>query len=292
MCWIAGSSLAVCKFDSHSPVYLTGHTLPLVTLTTNQRNLVVTGAEDNTLRVWDLRTLSCVQIIEGVDVLDCAIHEDWLASYNNDNIIQVWHLGVGRRRQTLQVDVHSFDDIDGRVFTREVKIAIWGDRVVCGFENSVFMVICRHSGDLLHTLSEPVAHHREEYDSTHYPTVLALYDSILISRGVRCHELCVWDLVEGQLLYRLSESFSFQDIVGFPTRPNEVITDFTLDARGTFLMCTVENEAGDVYLLAWDFRKGGSKERERQFVKRSLEYVAGDWMQLEYKNYWLCYETS
>ncbi|KND00847.1 uncharacterized protein SPPG_03951 [Spizellomyces punctatus DAOM BR117] len=305
MCWISGHNLAVCKVDGHTPTFLEGHNLPLVTLTTNQRNLVVTGAEDNTMRVWDLATFDCIHVIGGVDVLDCAIHENILVSYNNDNIIDVWD--VKAKIRLTRIDVRKFEHVDPTVLTREVKIAVWGDTVVCGFENTVFLVISRIDGTLRHTLSEPTQHHREEYDSTHYPTVLAMYDNILVSRGVRCHEICVWDLHAGVLLYRLSESLSFQSTVGYPIRPNEVITDFTLDARGSFLMCTVENEGGDVYLLAWDFRKAPGtqedtanmpetvtrrmrrKEKERRFEKRSLESVAGD-IQFEYTNFWLCYE--
>ncbi|KAJ3004519.1 hypothetical protein HKX48_001175, partial [Thoreauomyces humboldtii] len=290
MLWISNNALAVCKVDGHTPTLLEGHTASVIALATNHRDLAVTAAEDASMRVWSLDTLECVRILHGVDVLDCAIQENILVSYNNDNVIDVWDVNVTERLN--RIDVRRFPTaMDPTVLTREVKIAVWGDTIVCGYENTVFLVICRHTGSLRFTLTEPTHYHREEFDSTSYPTVLAMYDNILVSRGIRCHEMCLWDLTTGSLLYRLSESIGFQATVGHPIRPSEVITDFTLDATGRFLMCTVENEGGDVYLLAWDFRKvgegnavfkrrgvvgGGAKEKERVYEKRSLEGVAGE----------------
>ncbi|KAJ3175145.1 hypothetical protein HDU87_006380 [Geranomyces variabilis] len=317
MLWISNNSLAACKIDGHTAHYLEHHTAPVIALATNHRDLAVTAAEDTTMCVWDLERSHCVRVLRGVDVLDCAIHENVLVSYNNDNVIDVWDVREADRIN--RIDVRLFGDVDSTVLTREVKIAVWGDNIVCGFENTVFLVICRIRGILKFTLSEPAAYHRDEFDSTSYPTVLAMYDNILFSRGVRCHEICVWNLDTGELLYRLSESISFQTAVGHPIRPSEVITDFTLDSRGSFLMCTVENEGGDVYLLAWDFRKaprggegvagaaatavtagaaevggggvvGAKQERERRYEKRSLEGVAGE-VRFEYTNFWLCYEV-
>ncbi|KAJ3156643.1 hypothetical protein HDU86_003867 [Geranomyces michiganensis] len=325
MLWISNNALAACKIDGHTAHYLEHHTAPVIALATNHRDLAVTAAEDTTMCVWDLSRSQCVRVLRGVDVLDCAIHENVLVSYNNDNVIDVWDVREADRIN--RIDVRLFGNVDATVLTREVKIAVWGDNIVCGFENTVFLVICRIRGILKFTLAEPAVYHRDEFDSTSYPTVLAMYDNILFSRGVRCHEICVWNLDTGELLYRLSESISFQTAVGHPIRPSEVITDFTLDSRGSFLMCTVENEGGDVYLLAWDFRKaprlgatddgigtttamaatkttaaaavgrGGSVgkvgswlERERRYEKRSLEGVAGE-VRFEYTNFWLCYEV-
>ncbi|KAJ3147936.1 hypothetical protein HDU89_005010 [Geranomyces variabilis] len=313
MLWISNNSLAACKIDGHTAHYLEHHTAPVIALATNHRDLAVTAAEDTTMCVWDLERSQCARVLRGVDVLDCAIHENVLVSYNNDNVIDVWDVREADRIN--RIDVRLFGNVDATVLTREVKIAVWGDNIVCGFENTVFLVICRIRGILKFTLAEPAVYHRDEFDSTSYPTVLAMYDNILFSRGVRCHEICVWNLDTGELLYRLSESISFQTAVGHPIRPSEVITDFTLDSRGSFLMCTVENEGGDVYLLAWDFRKaprggggdgaasasaaavtagvsgvGARQERERRYEKRSLEGVAGE-VRFEYTNFWLCYEV-
>ncbi|TPX55639.1 hypothetical protein PhCBS80983_g05151 [Powellomyces hirtus] len=288
--WISHENLAVCKIDGHTAQLLEGHTGSIITLATNQRDLAVTAAEDATMRVWNVHNMTCIRVLRGVDVLDCAIHENVLVSYNNDNVIDVWDITLPDKLN--RIDMRHFD-VDASILTREVKIAVWGDNIVCGFENTVFLVICRIRGILKFTLSEPSIYHREEFESTSYPTVLAMYDNILVSRGIRCHEICIWDLTTGDLLYRLSESISFQTTIGYPIRPSEVITDFTLDARGSFLMCTVENEGGDVYLLAWDFRrlpKAGSSERERTYEKRTLENIAGD-VRFEYTNFWLCYEA-
>ncbi|KAJ3286657.1 hypothetical protein HK104_008925 [Borealophlyctis nickersoniae] len=256
--------------------------------------------------------MTCIRVFEGVDVLDVAIHERLVACYDNDNVVGVWCVDQGRKIK--HIDLRVLEGVDEGVMSREVKVAVWGD-IVClhGFadslahsvkntvQNSVFLVLSLETGKLVHTLSEPAHHRREEYDSTSYPTVLALYDGILVSRGVRCHELCVWSTRTGQLLYRLSESSSVHALLGSPPPdPNEVITDFTLDPRGTFVMCTVENEGGEVYVLAWDFESGvggGERgkgvrrkgERERGFERRSLEDGGGG-VEFEYTNFWLCYE--
>ncbi|KAI8805077.1 WD40-repeat-containing domain protein [Cladochytrium replicatum] len=285
LCWISNEALAVCKVDGHTPHLLQGHTATLVCLAVNQRNLVVTGSEDRTMRLWDLDTLDCEHIFT-VDILDVAMHEQTIVSYNNDNIVMIWD---ARSKDTIgAIDLCGLDGVDQRVLNKEVKVAVWGDTIVCGFENAHFLVLSKSSRSVLQSLSEPELHRRDDQDSTQYPTVLALFDRTLVSRGVRCHELCIWDVVEGQLLYRLSESISFLQMSGFFFKPNEVITDFTLDASGSFLMCTVENENTDVYLLSWDFRN--SVARPRYFEKRSLESIAGK-LEFDYSNFWLCYET-
>lgn len=132
MCWLAGSKLAVCRINGHTPTYLEGHAQPLVSLCTNHRNIVVTAAEDNAMRVWDLNTSICTYVITGVDVLDCAIHQDILVSYNNDNMIDV--IDVAKKEKLNRIDIRQFGPIDQTILSREVKIAVWGDRIVCGFE--------------------------------------------------------------------------------------------------------------------------------------------------------------
>ncbi|KAJ3126483.1 hypothetical protein HK098_007465 [Nowakowskiella sp. JEL0407] len=283
LCWISGDTLAVCEVDGHISTRLKGHTAMLICLAVNHRNLCVTGGEDGTMRLWNLDVLRCEKIFY-VDILDVAIHEETIVSYNNDNVVAVWDARL--RQQVRVIDLKEMPEVDQLMLNKEVKIALWGNTIVCGFENVYFLVLSRN-GSYITTLSEPAHHRREELDSVQYPTVLALYDNILVSRGCRCYEMCIWDVHEGVLLYRLSESISFQRSAGGYIRPNEVITDFTMDSSGGFLMCTVENESTEVYLLAWDFRTLSATPRN--FEKRSLENIPGE-ADFDYTNFWLCYE--
>ncbi|KAJ3080536.1 hypothetical protein HK102_002984, partial [Quaeritorhiza haematococci] len=131
LCWISNNSLGVCKLTSHTPTYLHGHTLPLVCLASNHRNLVVTGGEDGTMRLWNLDKLTCEHTFE-VDILDVAVHETTCVSYNNDNVVNVWDLET--KNFTISIDLRVMEEVDAAMLTREVKVALWGKTIVCGFE--------------------------------------------------------------------------------------------------------------------------------------------------------------
>ncbi|KAJ3108283.1 hypothetical protein HDU96_007565 [Phlyctochytrium bullatum] len=96
----------------------------------------------------------------------------------------------------------------------------------------------------------------------------AIPDAGILSREVKVQlskwfivcgfEICVWDMRpnHGTLLYRLSEARALQLLGGFPTSTQEVITDFNMESvvAGPYLLATVEDTTGEVYVVQWDFR--------------------------------------
>ncbi|KAI9202689.1 uncharacterized protein BJ171DRAFT_165805 [Polychytrium aggregatum] len=187
LCWISDTNLAVCEVNGHTPEYLSGHMAALICLSTNQRNIAVTGAEDHDVRVWDLSKRMCIGYFPGVDCLDVAVHEEVFVTYSNDNIICIWDIGTKTCLKQIDLKLHE-DQIDRSILAKEVKIDFWGTNIVCGFENTTFLVVSTKPGEHIRVLMEPSSHFREELDSSAYPTVLSLYNSILVTRGIRWNE--------------------------------------------------------------------------------------------------------
>ncbi|RKO83305.1 hypothetical protein BDK51DRAFT_33586, partial [Blyttiomyces helicus] len=218
LCWLSHTTIALHRPTSPTPTHLAGHTLPLTSLATNHATLIASSSEDSTVRIWDAPTNTCICVIEAADVLEVAMHERRVVGYSNANVVRVWDLDGDGGESAMEVDLA--DIVDSSVLGREVKVAVWGRWIVCGYE------------------------------------------------------MCVWSIESGSLLYRLSESIGMMQTLSMYQHPKEVITDFTLDPTGTYLAATVESDDGQVYLLSWDFRAEGAKER--WFEKRSLDAVAGE----------------
>ncbi|KAJ3031302.1 hypothetical protein HDV00_008392 [Rhizophlyctis rosea] len=339
LCWITSNTVTVSHLNSPSITHiLSGHKGPVISLASNYRDLIVTGSEDSSIRIWYLpenyespEVGKCVYVRERVDILDVAIWERRVAWYDNENCVGVFDLGEdggkgkgpgvkGKRRGSregggeekgtgdvevvdrMKIELRRVEGIDREILNKEVKIAVWDDTVVCGFENYTFLLFSITTGTLTSILSEPIQHRRHEFDSSSYPTVVALFDGLLISRGVRCHELCIWQThPTPRLLYRLSEPRAIHALSGTPPpETGDVITDFTVEKGGRLILATVEAVEGDVYCLGWEFdecgglgsmaARGVRGGRGRRFERRSLEEFGSGDGGFEYTGFWLCYE--
>ncbi|KAJ3377845.1 hypothetical protein HDU92_007933 [Lobulomyces angularis] len=137
----------------------------------------------------------------------------------------------------LNIDLNSFPEIEQHLLLREVKIVIWDDIIVCGYENIKFIVISISKKKILRILEEDSFYKIDSMESSQYPTVL-----------------------------QLSEP------------------------SGSFLLCTIETQGGQVHLICFDFRHNNEivKNEVLKFEKSSLELLVGG-ETFVYSNYWMCY---
>lgn len=270
---------------------------------------VVTYDNSNNVKVWDI-----APELEAMKA-GRAISEEAKVVTKEINLSEI----IRRYLALMQQPVGTFapdptPDLDGpavpsphvpldiATLAREVKIAVWGTTLVCGFENMHFIVIALgpdpsvgrkvENGEPRYTLKEmqwPLLYHLHDpsplsslspagatipstYFSTSYPTVLQLTSLHLITRSPRANELVVFSLKTGKLLYRLSESLVCLGSVGFlpsfepPGEQSEgvdVITDFAFMPAQGILFCTIEDGLGSVFAHAYDFGAGPCRGKEK-----------------------------
>ncbi|KAI8844862.1 hypothetical protein BC829DRAFT_399931 [Chytridium lagenaria] len=241
-----------------------------------------------TIRVWDIPRLTCLRVFhEEQDVLDVAVCGRTVAAFTNDDVVVVWDADSGACVMRLELRMADVVEDPG-ILTREVKIQLSKWHVVCGFENTWFITMCRVKKAAVHCLFQTfVPHPNEATDSSSYPTVLSIYDDLLSPE-------------EEEVTSPIPSTVSPISTLGL-----DVITDFNMEPTlaGPHLLATVEDQNGEVYVVQWDFRAmkksvcgGGNGERgyrfggrERGLEKRRLEDEGGT-LVFEYANYYLCYE--
>ncbi|KAJ1569614.1 hypothetical protein HK096_002526, partial [Nowakowskiella sp. JEL0078] len=80
------------------------------------------------MRLWNLDILACEHVFN-VDILDVAIHEETIVSYNNDNVVTIWD---ARTRTSIRtIDLKEMSDFDPVMLNKEVKVTVWGNTIVC-----------------------------------------------------------------------------------------------------------------------------------------------------------------
>ena len=147
---------------------------------------VVSGSDDNTLRVWDVYTGQCLQTLEGHKRgINCVaiLRDGRVVSGSGDNTLRVWDAASGQCLQT-------FDGYTDMI----ICIAVLPDgRVVSGSRDDTLRVWDVTTGQCLQILKE---HKRSVY------TVAVLPDGRVVS-GSGDSTLRVWDTTSGQCLQTL-----------------------------------------------------------------------------------------
>lgn len=169
---------------------LSGHKSSLQCIAALSNGHVVSGSQDNTLRVWDVRTGQCVKTLQHTYCIICiaALSNGQVVGGCSDGNLRVWDVGTGQCVKTL-ADTFNRTDIfmmSSRMATR--IIALPNDQIVVSSEDSTLRVWDVITGECLKTL---YSHGSRR--------IAALPNGQVVST---CNDdnLCVWDLSTGQCL--------------------------------------------------------------------------------------------
>jgi WD40 repeat protein/serine/threonine protein kinase len=169
---------------------LQGHTSSVtsVAMSPDGRH-IVSGSEDNTLRVWDLVTGRCLNTLQGHtgEVESVAVSPDGrhIVSGSSDSTLRVWELGTGRCLNTLKGHTSGVES---------VAVSPDGRHIVSGNLDKILRVWELETGRCLNTLQ----------GHTHWVYSVAVSpDGRHIVSGSYDETLRVWELGTGRCLKTL-----------------------------------------------------------------------------------------
>lgn len=107
---------------------LKGHTAPVLCVKISPAlDVVATGSEDTTVRLWSVKTLECIQVLTGHTMSVCALDlaDGVVCSASADWAIRVWKLETGEFLRVLHATEPVF------------CVRIDGDLIICGGEKAI-----------------------------------------------------------------------------------------------------------------------------------------------------------
>ena len=182
---------------------------------TPDRQQIISGSWDNTLRIWDLDTGQCLRVLEGhkQNIHSLVISRDgrFAVSGSEDKTIKVWDLPAGRCLHTLQ----GHDS-----WVKSVALTSDGLRVLSGSGDKTLRLWDMHSGACLQVLE----------GHTHYVEAVAVSPegSLAVSGGFD-HTLRVWDLRNGKCLRILQGHDNLMNAVLFTPDGRQLISAGSFD---------------------------------------------------------------
>ena len=179
-------SLTRDAFFDRSVFESEGHTEKIRTLTVLPDGRVVSGASDNTLRVWDAATGHCLQTLKGhTESVICAtfLKDGRVISGSLDQTLRVWDTATG---QCLRI-------LKGHEKSVLCVAALPDGRVVSGSHDRTLRVWDASTGKCLNVLSG--------HDLS-VNCVIALSDERVVS-GSSDKTMRVWDVAKGRCLHSL-----------------------------------------------------------------------------------------
>lgn len=211
-------------FQSAGIHLLRGHTSTVRCLKMSDRNTAISGSRDTTLRIWDLVTGTCRNVLVGhqASVRCLAIHGDLVVSGSYDTTARIWSISQGRCLRTLsghfsQIYAIAFDGRRIATGSLDTSVRIWDPHsgqchaILQGHTSLVGQL--QMSGDTLVTggsdgsvrvwsLTKMAPIHRL---AAHDNSVTSLqFDHTRIVSGGSDGRVKVWNLQTGQLLRELS----------------------------------------------------------------------------------------
>ncbi|WP_456476614.1 WD40 repeat domain-containing protein, partial [Oceanithermus sp.] len=169
----------VRRLEPLPPVF--GHSGPVSAVSVLPDGRVVSGSDDNTLRVWDLERGEAVQVLEGHrgSVLSLAVLPDGrVVSGSDDNTLRVWDLERGEAVQVLEGHENWV-----------LSLAVLPDgRVVSGSRDNTLRVWDLERGKAVQVL--------EEHEGP--VNALAVFSGGQVVSGSDDGTLRVWDLERGE----------------------------------------------------------------------------------------------
>lgn len=132
---------------------LQGHTNTVRCLKFTDSGFLVSASRDATLRLWELKTGACIQVLEGHEstIRDIAVYGNVVISGSYDGTVRVWDIGSGKCLYVL-----GREEGLGKVYTvvGDAERVVAGDLrgVVCVWEVRFGYVIIYVFLGLIHGL--------------------------------------------------------------------------------------------------------------------------------------------
>jgi hypothetical protein len=253
--------------------YLRGHQAPLSQFVPvkGRATLVWTASEDGTLRLWDLsqdEDAACQVVLDGHDGhaivnMDCD-DQGTLVSVSSDGMLVAWKQHQPQYRLQLPDPMISLLD--------QACLAVDNETTVLGFPSGHLFVY--QQGRYRYTLRDPLLAPQAQVD-LHCFAQLVCNGSVLISAGSRHYDMCVWDINNGRLMYRLSVPLATRD----PMAPRNDI--HFVEFQQGLLVCTTQEETQPqqndeeqkqpepvTHALLWDFAASSARHTQQLMQQR------------------------
>lgn len=214
--------MTCCRASVHT---LRGHTSTVRCLKMADANTAISGSRDTTLRIWDLRTGLCKNVLVGhqASVRCLGIHGDIVVSGSYDTTARIWSISEGRCLRALtghfsQIYAIAFDGTKIATGSLDTSVRIWdpisgacnailqghtslvgqlqmrGDTLVSGGSDGSVRVWSLSAGAPVHRLA------------AHDNSVTSLqFDDVRIVSGGSDGRVKIWSLKTGQLVRELSQ---------------------------------------------------------------------------------------
>lgn len=169
---------------------LTKHTdeITCVAISSNE-DILISGSKDNSLKVWNIESGSCLCTLKGHTAPVCAIdispNNRYVISGSYDNSIRLWELETGRCIYDMEGHEH---------WVEHVKFTPDGRRVISGSRDTNLRIWARKNGHRLYTLSN----HTDLIS-----TLKITPDNQYIVSASHDRSIRIWELESGQCLHNL-----------------------------------------------------------------------------------------
>eukprot|EP00123_Amoebidium_parasiticum_P013020 comp21713_c0_seq2/m.30677 comp21713_c0_seq2/g.30677 ORF comp21713_c0_seq2/g.30677 comp21713_c0_seq2/m.30677 type:complete len:571 (-) comp21713_c0_seq2:634-2346(-) len=163
---------------------LNGHDENVITYLHFDEEKIVSGSDDCTLKIWDLKTGKCLHTLEGHrgGVWSCHVEGNIIVSGSTDRTVKIWDGRTGQCVRTLE----------GHLSTVRC-LHLVGGRLVSGSRDMTLRVWDMEAGTSLHILRGHTAAVR-----------CVQFDGRRIVSGSYDHNLKVWDAETGACLHTLA----------------------------------------------------------------------------------------
>ncbi|KAK4061400.1 hypothetical protein Trihar35433_9727 [Trichoderma harzianum] len=207
--------------------------------------LIVSGANDNTIKIWDTSTGQCQQTLQGYGEKNASLvvfsHDSRLVASVSDNyLIRVWNRAAGRCQKILK---GHRDSITAVAFSHDSKL------IASASKDKTIRIWDSETGIFQRGL----------HDDTESHSLAVSHDSSLVVTGSHNGTVKIWDMATGQCLRIFRGHKSSVTSVAFSHDSRQVVS---LDYRSI--------------IKIWDVKDGCQQTMQSRFRTSSLVAFSPD----------------